>query len=62
MKKNILINLDGYQHITLTNALKKILLEGKNNFAFHCASIEDKNLIKKIFLQLNIYSVMKNFF
>ena len=50
MKKNILINLDGYQHITLTNPLKKILSEGKNNFAFHCAGIYDKNLIKKIFL------------
>ena len=44
--KNILINLDGYQHITLTNPLKKILSEGKNNFAFHCTGIYDKNLIK----------------
>ena len=51
MKKNILINLDGYQHITLTNPLKKILSEGKTiDFAFHCAGIYDKNLIKKIFL------------
>ena len=62
MKKNILINLDGYQHITLTNALKKILLEGKNNFAFHCASIEDKNLIKKNFPSIKHIFCNEEFF
>lgn len=56
MKKNILINLDGYQLITLTNPLKKILLEDRNNFAFHCAYIEDKKKIKKNFSStINIF-------
>ena len=62
MKKNILINLDGYQHITLTNPLKKILSEGKNNYAFHCANVKDKNLIKKNFKSFNNIFCNEDFF
>lgn len=62
MKKNILINLDGYQHFTLTNPLKKIIDESYYNFAFHCIGLYDKNLIKKNFPQIKNVFCHEEFF
>ena len=62
MKKNILINLDGYQHFTLTNPLKKIIDELNLNFAFHCVSLQDKYLIKKNFPRIENVFCHEEFF
>ena len=54
IQKNYLINLDSYQLDIYGHALKKFInqLDDSciNNIALHCASIEDKNKIKKSFI------------
>ena len=56
MKKNFLINLDGYQINTLANAFQKITIKNPNRYALHCLLIKDKETLKKKFHFLkNIY-------
>ncbi len=59
IQKNYLINLDSYQLDIYGHALKKFIKQLDdsciNNIALHCASIEDKNKIKKIFHNIKIF-------
>ena len=49
MKKNFLINLDGYLIDSCAHALKKIIFNSKDNYALYCSTIADKKKIQFIF-------------
>ena len=69
IKKKYLINLDSYQLDIYGDAIKKIITKLNDdeikNIAIHCASIDDKNKIKKILPGVIIFCgedyVKKNF-
>lgn len=69
IKKKYLINLDSYQLDLYGDAIKKIITKLNDdeikNIAIHCASIDDKNKIKKILPGVIIFCgedyVKKNF-